>query len=278
MMKKDFTFYGLWSAFVLLSLLWVRYVFAVLPSNPAFLNYVGIEKLSLSLLISFGFVPLFFVAFLIFIISASQKARLFDHFFRNSIRSNQVALEGAETISKSLLEMRKIGYTTQFFSLLPIVYQDFYDSLRRILRGVVLTESPRLDSGSEDIWGLCRSFLVQVARDPAIMEDIRRNFKKHDEIAKEFANFQLRYQRLLKALQSYDRDSFVYQFVEEGSLGRVYQLLSKIHERAFTSGTSNPAQTTPAEPNPSAPTQKVAPRTSESEGSLLAGLSILPKK
>lgn len=276
MMKRDLAFYGLWSTFVLLALFWLRYVFVALPANPAFLNYAGIEKLSLSLLISFGFVPLFFLAFLIFLISSSYKARLFDQFFRNNAHANQVALEGAEAISKSLLEMRKIGYTTQFFSLLPVVYQDFYDSLRRILKGVVLTESTRLDSGSEDIWSLSRSFLVQVARDPALLEDIRRNFKKHDEIAKEFANFQLRYKRLIEALKSYDRDAFVYQFVEEGSLGRVYQLLSKIHERAFASTTSKPT-VAPTTPNP-APTSKPASRPKEAEGSLLAGLSILPKK
>ncbi len=267
-MKKEMKFYLLWLSFVFITLFWLRYVFMILPSNPAFLHYAGIEKVSLPLLLSLGFIPLFFTSFVLFLIKTSNQSDNVLSFFKRTAKMNQVALESSEAMSRTLIEMKKIGYATQFFSSLPVIYQGFYDNLQRILKGIIIADNSRLDSKSkQDIWVFSRAFLVQVARDPAILEDIRRNFKKHNEIVKEFVSFKLGYEELVKALEHYDKDSFLKNFIKDGSLGRVYGLLSKVYERAFP-----PTKIVQAE----VPIYKK--EENEEQPSLLSGLSISPKK
>ncbi len=158
-----------------------------------------------------------------------------DQKFKKLFTENRIALEGLEAITKNLIELRHMGYTSQFFNHLPIIYQDFYETLRRIIRrAAILPELPSIDSRPEtqDLWVLCRSFLRAIEKNPSIYEEIRRNFKKNQTLSQEMSLFTIRFDRFLKALQSYDRDQFIIQFMEEGSLGRVYDILMKAFNEA----------------------------------------------
>ncbi|MHA1550146.1 MAG: hypothetical protein ACTSXV_01675 [Alphaproteobacteria bacterium] len=262
-----------WTIFTLFSLVWARFVFISLPTNPAFLTYAGVQIASISLLILIAFVPLFFFAFLISSIEKSLHRQDLSYFFQRTARGTQIALSGSEAISKSLIEMKGISYATQFFSLLPTVYQDFYESLRRILKNIVLANIGSLDKRPEtqDLWVLCRQFLYQASRDPAILDDIRRSFKKSQNIAAEFANFKLRYDHFLKTLKTYDRDMLVQKFIEEGPLGQTQAVLGHLYTKAF----EKPKETTILT---STVVSSETKKAKLGEGSLLQGLSIGDKK
>ncbi|MBN2676092.1 MAG: hypothetical protein JXR30_02450 [Alphaproteobacteria bacterium] len=233
-MKKYNTFI-LWGTYGFFGFLWARYVFISLPKNLSFLSYAGVETLAIQDIFILAFVPLFFFAFLTSFIQKSLHDNDFKTLVFRLSRGHQVTLGNLETISKKLIELNKVDYATQFFSLLPTVYQDFYESLRKILRHIVLADVPSLDKRpeSQDLWILCRQFISQASRDPGVLEDVRRTFKKSEGIAKEFANFKLRYDNFLKTLKIHDPDSLIFGFIQEGPLGQTQAVLGHIYTRAF---------------------------------------------
>ncbi|MHA1541246.1 MAG: hypothetical protein ACTSXL_05950 [Alphaproteobacteria bacterium] len=232
-MKKELNFYLFWGVFLLSALAWLKYVFQILPANPSFLQYAGVEKITLSLLLSLAFVPLFFVLVLVFLIFHSKHSKELSLFFKENKRRNSAMMMYLIDLGKSSGQLGMLMHSTQFFYNMNIRYQCFYDSLRRILRGIVVADS-RLDSTKkEDLWSFCRSFLTQIARDPAMIEDIRRSLKKHEDIVKEFIIFDEEYNKFIKKLEKHDHDKEIHSMVKTGSLGRTHGLLKAIYKQAF---------------------------------------------
>ncbi len=232
-MKRELNFYLFWGVFLLSALAWLKYVFQILPANPSFLQYAGVEKITLSLLLSLAFIPLFFVLIFVFLMSYSKHSKELASFFKENKERNSAMVGYLIDLGKSSGQLGMLMHSTQFFYNMNIRYQCFYDNLRRILRGVVVADS-RLDSTKkEELWSFCRSFLTQIARDPAMIEDIRRSLKKHEEVVKEFIIFDEEYNKFIKKLEEHDYDKEIHSIIKTGSLGRTHGLLKAIYNQAF---------------------------------------------
>jgi hypothetical protein len=83
---------------------------------------------------------------------------------------------------------------------------------------------------NSDLFAFCRVFLAEVSKNPDMIIKIRQSFKKNEKIQMEMAGLKIQYERFLKALKVYDRDQFVLQYVKEGVVGDVMDIMVASYE------------------------------------------------
>ncbi len=196
------------------------------------LNLAGGTESNSSLFLLFilpCFLLLFLVVFLGFVIIRVGSIKTEEHFLKNQ----NSMLANMETLSKTMLEQRQLAYTSAFFAQLPIIYQSLYDSVIKIVSYSFFFPE-RFKHENSDLFSFCRVFLAEVAKNPEMVIKIRQTFKKNEKIQLEMATTQIKYERFLKALKIYDRDQFVYQYINDGVVGEVMDILISSYEDVKT--------------------------------------------
>lgn len=211
-------FWGVWSSNYFLLSPDFQGVGRILPQDMAYMIFA----------VGMPVILILFVGVILFI-------GVSNHFNRgillNILAGNKAQMSSLQTVSKALIEVRKLGFTNQFFLNLPIVLNDISICLADIISktgmasDVVIFDALN-KNGDNRLYSVCKIILDLRESTPHFDENLRRKVKKDIMIAGSIGIFSSKYNKLLKILKNYDLDGFVYSIIEEGELGKVHNILS----------------------------------------------------
>jgi len=145
---------------------------------------------------------------------------------------SRIAGANLETVSKTLIEQKKLDESRHFFRTLEFVLSDVSSSLIAAIRAthmasdVVLFDAIGKNS-DERLSSACRVVLDLRASTPHFEETLRRKLKKDKEAMAAAAEFAEKYALLKDALKKYDVDKVYTKVVENGDFGRVGEIFLK---------------------------------------------------
>lgn len=210
-------FWGVWGSNFFLSSFNNTGVAEILPSDMAYVM--------LSVVLPIILVILCGIVFFVVVVQNQQK-----NILGNMTESVKRSMEGIEVLSKSLISVRKLGFTNQFFMMLPFILNDMSQSVADIISHIgiaseVVVYDALSKSGETRMYAVCRILLDKRENTPHFEETLRRYVKKDIELAGKISLFSKKYEKLLKALKDYDIEHIVADLLEEGNLGRVHNIL-----------------------------------------------------
>lgn len=210
-------FWGVWSSNYFLSLPNFQGVGQILPQDMAYMIFA----------VALPIIFLLFIGIILFIGVANQQNR---EVMVNLLSNSKTQMASLQTLSKSLIEVRKLGFTNQFFLNLPIVLNDISVSLANIISKMGLSSDVVIfdalnKTGDNRLYSICKIILDLRENTPHFDENLRRKVKKDAIVAGNIAIFSSKYNKLLKVLKNYDLDGFIYSLIEEGELGKVHNVL-----------------------------------------------------
>lgn len=210
-------FWGVWGTHYFLSTYNMTGVGGILPSDMSYILFA----VALPIILLLMLVLIFCV-----IVSNNQNKNILF----NLLQSNKSSMSGIQTIAKSLIEVRKLGFTNQFFTNLPIIFNNMSQIIADIISqtsmasDVVVYDALSKD-GDNKLYSVCKIILDKRESTPHFDESLRRLVKKDDSLAGMISIFSEKYDNLLKFINKYDLDGFVSQIIEEGDLGKVRNIL-----------------------------------------------------
>ncbi|MBD5405618.1 hypothetical protein HDR59_03660 [bacterium] len=211
-------FWGVWSSNYFLSGPDFQGVGQILPQDMAYMIFA----------VGMPVILLLFVGVILFI-------GVSNHFNRgillNILAGNKAQMSSLQTVSKALIEVRKLGFTNQFFLNLPIVLNDISVCLADIISKTGMASDVIIfdalnKNGDNRLYSVCKIILDLRESTPHFDENLRRKVKKDALVAGSIGIFSTKYNKLLKTLKNYDLDGFVYSLIEEGELGKVHNILN----------------------------------------------------
>lgn len=211
-------FWGVWSSNYFLSSSNFQGFGRILPQDMAYMIFA----------IGMPIILLLFVGAILFIAISHQQNR---NAMLNILAGNKAQMSSLQTVSRALIEVRKLGFTNQFFLNLPIVLNDVSICLADIISktgmasDVVIRDSLE-KNGDNRLYSICKIILDLRESTPHFDENLRRKVKKDITIAGSISIFSDKYNRLLKILKNYDLDGFIYSLIEEGELGKVHNIFN----------------------------------------------------
>ena len=211
-------FWGIWSSNYFLSAPNFHGVGRILPQDMAYMIFA----------VGMPIILLLFVGAILFIAISNQQNR---SSVLNMLAANKSQMSSLQTVSKALIEVRKLGFTNQFFLNLPIVLNDISICLSDIISktgmasDVVIRDAIE-KNGDNRLYSVCKIILDLRESTPHFDENLRRKVKKDMSIAGSIGIFSSKYNKLLKVLKNYDLDGFIYSLIEEGELGKVHNILN----------------------------------------------------
>ncbi|MBD5398273.1 hypothetical protein HDR60_02075 [bacterium] len=211
-------FWGIWSSNYFLSSYNFQGFGQILPQDMAYMIFA----------VGMPIILLLFVGVILFIAMSNHQNR---DVLLNILSGNKAQMSSLQTVSRALIEVRKLGFTNQFFLNLPIILNDISICLADIISktgmasDVVIFDALN-KNGDNRLYSVCKIILDLRESTPHFDENLRRKVKKDMTIAGSIGIFSLKYNKLLKILKNYDLDGFVYSLIEEGELGKVHNILS----------------------------------------------------
>ncbi len=211
-------FWGVWASNHFLSSYDLSGVAQILPQDMSYMIFAVALPIILLLL---------FIAIMFFAISNYMNRRI----FLSLLNDSKTEMASLQTLSKAVIEVRKLGFTNQFFLNLPIILNDISICLSEIIfktgmaSDVVIFDALS-KNGDNRLYAMCKIILDLRESTPHFDENLRRKVKKDSSVAGAIAIFSSKYNKLLKVLKNYDLDGFVYSLMEEGALGKVNNILN----------------------------------------------------
>lgn len=211
-------FWGVWSSKYFLSSPNFQGVGGILPQDMAYMIFAVIIPIIL----------LLFVGIFLFVAISNHTNK---NVLVSLLNGNKSQMSSLQILCKSLIEVRKLGFTNQFFLNLPIVLNDISVSLAGIISktgmasDIVIFDALNKE-GDNRLYSICKIILDLRESTPHFDENLRRKVKKDAVIAGNIGIFSSKYNKLLKVLKNYDLDGFIYSLIEEGELGKVHNILS----------------------------------------------------
>lgn len=211
-------FWGIWSSNYFLSSPNFQGVGRILPQDMAYMIFA----------VGMPIILLLFVGAILFIAISNQQNR---GAVLNILAGNKAQMSSLQTVSRALIEVRKLGFTNQFFLNLPIVLNDVSICLADIISKTgmasdVVIRGALEQNGDNRLYSVCKIILDLRESTPHFDENLRRKVKKDMSIAGSIGIFSAKYNKLLKILKNYDLDGFIYALIEEGELGKVHNIFN----------------------------------------------------
>ena len=211
-------FWGIWGSSFFLSSFNNTGVAEILPSDMVYVMLAVVLPIVLVMLCG--------VVFFVVMTQNQQRGMI-----GNMAESVRRGMEGIEVSCKTLINVRKLGFTNQFFMMLPFILNDMSQSVADIISHIgiaseVVVYDALSKSGETRMYAVCRILLDKRENTPHFEESLRRYVKKDMELSGKISLFTKKYEKLLKALKEYDIEHIVADLVEEGNLGRVHNILA----------------------------------------------------
>jgi hypothetical protein len=205
--------WGAWSSNYFLSATDLSGVARILPSDLAYILF------SVAL-------PVILMLLIVLVIMSLASNHMTRSALKGLLVANRGGLEDMQTMSKSLIILQKLGFTSQFYATLPIVVNDICVSIADIItKSGLASDMVVFDSlnksGDSRLYAICNIILAAKASIPHFDENLRRKVKKDAAVAASIVIFSRKYNKLLKALKAYDASDLVYGVMEGGLLGQV---------------------------------------------------------
>jgi hypothetical protein len=218
--------------FVFLSIFWTRFCVNYLDSVKGFQGFLNSSPYELSGVILMISIPVI-LGLLILVFSFVIYFLLKNKSFGERITTvNDKINANLEVVARRMIESAKLSYSSEFFKVFPMVMENLADGLTDIITRSGLTSELVISSemekyGNNRIVATCRIILNLKENKPDFDENFRRALKKNESLFASVENFKALYDKLLEATQRYDREKFLYSFLEEGGLGKVYLVLTR---------------------------------------------------
>ena len=210
-------FWGVWGSNYFLSSYGFGGVAEILPSDMSYVLFaVGIPILILLI-----------IALIIYIVVSMNQMK---QMIVNVLQVSKSEMSGIQAVGKSLIEVRKLGFTNQFFTNLPMVLNDISQFIADIIMkaGIasdVVVYDALSKTGDTRLYAVCRIILEKRESTPHFDESLRRLLKRDESLAGVVAIFSQKYDKLLKFAEKYDLDGFVSSILKERELGKVRNIL-----------------------------------------------------
>lgn len=210
-------FWGVFGTNYFLSSLNSSGVVSFLPSEMAYLLF----SVAIPILILFMLGLIFYLVY-----QVHQTNNMF--LYLSKLLKTQSSM--MQIIGKSIIEVRKLGFTSQFFINLPVIFNDMSLFVAKIISKLgiesdLVIEDSLLKSQDIRLSAVCKILLSKREATPHFSVTLRRVIKQNEELQGLIALFIEKYDKLVKALKEYDIDNFTYKIVVEGDLGKVYNIL-----------------------------------------------------
>lgn len=200
-------------------------------SSYDFSGVVQILPQDLSYMIFAVIIPIIFLLLLICVLFFAVSNHINRSIFFDLLKVNKAEISSLQTLSKAVIEVRKLGFTNQFFLNLPIILNDLSICLSDIISktgmasDVVIFDALN-KNGDNRLYAICKIILDLRESTPHFDENLRRKVKKDSFVAGHISIFLNKYNKLLDVLKNYDLDGFVFSLMEEGCLGKVSNILN----------------------------------------------------
>ena len=210
-------FWGIWGSHYFLSSYGFGGVAEVLPSDMSYILFaVGLPILILLMIALVAYV----------VISTNQTRAI----IANLLQVSKSEMSGIQTVGRSLIEVRKLGFTNQFFINLNIIFNDMSQFIANIITkaGIasdVVVYDALSKTGDNRLYAICRIILDKRESTPHFDESLRRLLKRDESLAGIISIFSEKYDKLLRIVEKYDLDGFISSILEEGELGKVRNVL-----------------------------------------------------
>ncbi|MBR4315852.1 MAG: hypothetical protein IKP65_02615 [Alphaproteobacteria bacterium] len=222
-------FWGFWGSHYFLSSYGFGGVAEVLPSDMSYVLFaVGLPILILLM-----------IALVIYVIASMNQTKMI---IANLLQISKSEMSGIQTVGKSLIEVRKLGFTNQFFVNMPMILNDMSQFIADIIAkaGIasdVVIYDALSKTGDNRLYAVCRIILDKRESTPHFDESLRRLLKRDESLAGVISIFSDKYDKLLRIVSKYDLDGFVSSILEEGELGKVRNvLLNALNMKDETTG------------------------------------------
>ncbi len=222
--------------FVFLSIFWMRFSMNYLDSVKGFQGFLNSSPYELSGVILMISIPVI-LGLLLLLFSFVVYFLLKSNVNGKRITSvNDKINENLEVVARRMIESAQLSYSSEFFKVFPMVMDNLADCLTDIITRSGMASELVISSemekyGNNRIVATCRIILNQKENRPDFDENLRRNLKRNESLFAAVENFKSIYDKLLDATVRYDREKFLYSFLEEGGLGKVYLILSLALEK-----------------------------------------------
>ena len=190
----------------------------ILPSDMSYILFAVVLPIILVLMI----IVVLFIA-----VSYNENRKMIVGILNNS--NNKISQ--LNVIGKYLLEMQQTSRNVQFFTNLPVIFNEMSQMLADIIKKAsIASEVVLLDalskSGDSKLYSVCKIILDARESIPNFDEKFRRIVKRDESVAGLISIFVEKYDQLLTIMRKYDTDGFVVFLFEEGSLGRIINVLN----------------------------------------------------
>ncbi len=210
-------FWGIWGSHYFLSSYGFGGVAQILPSDMSYVLFaVGIPILILLM-----------IALVVYVIASMNQTK---QIIANLLQISRSEMSGIQTVAKSLIEVRKLGFSNQFFTNLSVVLNDMSQFIASIITkaGIasdVVVYDALSKTGDNRLYAVCRIILDKRETTPHFDESLRRLLKRDESLAGIISIFSEKYDKLLRIVTKYDLDGFIISILEEGELGKVRNVL-----------------------------------------------------
>ncbi len=210
-------FWGFWGSHYFLSSYGFGGVAEVLPSDMSYVLFaVGLPILILLM-----------IALVIYVVVSMNQTK---QIIASLLQISRSEMSGIQTVGKSLIEVRKLGFSNQFFINFPVILNDMSQFIANIITkaGIasdVVVYDALSKTGDSRLYAVCRIILDKRESTPHFDESLRRLLKRDESLAGIISIFSDKYDKLLRVVGKYDLDGFVSSIIEEGELGKVRNVL-----------------------------------------------------
>ncbi|MGD9638179.1 MAG: hypothetical protein AB7U85_03865 [Alphaproteobacteria bacterium] len=141
--------------------------------------------------------------------------------------------EHTEALVKSMLEIQDQTKSGVLLHNIPIAINNLNEIMAQIaLRFGFLTsdatESLWIKVKNGNLWAFCRVIIDNAARTRNFESLLLKQTLKDETLASAIIEFCKRFKRLKGILSKHDKESFLSEIIEDGSLGKVYALISPV--------------------------------------------------
>ncbi|MBR1544846.1 MAG: hypothetical protein IJ638_02795, partial [Alphaproteobacteria bacterium] len=170
---------------------------------------------------------LLMIALVVYVIVSINQTK---EIIANLLQISRSEMSGIQTVAKSLIEVRKLGFTNQFFTNLSMILNDMSQFIANIIaKAGIASDVVIFDAlsknGDNRLYSVCRIILDKRESTPHFDESLRRLLKRDESLAGVISIFSEKYDKLLRGVEKYDLDGFVSSILEEGELGKVHNVL-----------------------------------------------------
>lgn len=215
---------------LILTIFWLvfgsKYFLGTLSPN-GFVTMLPSEMSYLLFAIIIPVILIFIIGLIAFeIISNKETKKMLLEVMKNSKKESGIL----QTLAETLLEMRKLGFTQQFFINLPFIFNDISLFLSKIISMLQLESQVVIDNAiskpqDSRLSSVCRIILSKRDNTPNFDARLAKTLLQNEEIKGYVVLFSEKYESLIKMVKQYDKDQIIFKMIEQGELGQVYNIL-----------------------------------------------------